>query len=108
MNLRKGDNVIMLSGADKGKKGLITKVITKSNRVVVEGVNTRKKNMKPNAKQPHGGIIEFFAPVNSSNVMLICASCSKPTRVNQKVTASGKVRMCKKCNQATDTTTKKK
>lgn len=108
MKLRKGDNVIILSGADKGKKGLITKVLLGKDRIVVEGVNARKKNMKPNTKQPHGGIIEFFAPINSSNAMLVCTSCSKPTRVAHKVTASGKIRICKKCNQATDTTTKKK
>lgn len=108
MKLRKGDNVIVIAGADQGKKGTITKVISKNNRVVVDGVSKHKKSLRPNTKHPHGGLVEIFTPINASNVMLVCSNCSKPTRVSYKVTAQGKVRICKKCNQATDTKTKNK
>lgn len=107
MKLRKGDNIIVIAGTDQGKKGTITKVIAKNNRIVVEGINKHKKNMRPNKKHPHGGIIEIFTPFNASNAMLICSNCQKPTRVSYKITAENKIRICKKCNQATDIKTKK-
>ena len=69
MNLVKGDKVIVIAGRDKGKTGTIQKVIPEHNKVVVENVNIRKKNNKPSQKNPDGGIVEIYAPIDASNVM---------------------------------------
>ena len=71
MNLLKGDKVIVIAGKDKGKTGTIQKVDPKTNRVVVEGVNLRKKHKKPTQANPEGTIIEIYAPIDASNVMLV-------------------------------------
>ena len=71
MNLKKGDNVIVIAGRDKGKTGTIQKVIPESNRVVVDGVNIRKKCNKPTQANPDGGIVEVYAPIDASNVALV-------------------------------------
>ena len=71
MNLRTGDKVIVIAGRDKGKQGTIQKVIPELNRVVVEGVNLRKKHKKPTQANPDGGIVEIYAPIDASNVMLV-------------------------------------
>ena len=70
MNLIKGDKVIVIAGKDKGKTGAIQKVDPKTNRVVVEGVNLRKKHKKPTQANPEGSIVEIYAPIDASNVML--------------------------------------
>ena len=106
MHVKSNDQVVVISGKDKGKKGKITAAFPKAGRVVVEGVNVVTKHQKArNAMQP-GGIIKKEAPIDASNVMLICEKCGKPVRVAHKVTvttdANGKskrsmVRVCKKC-----------
>ena len=77
MNLVKGDTVIVIAGRDKGKTGFIQKVIPESNRVVVENVNLRKKHKKPTQQNPDGGIVEIYAPIDASNVMLYDAKANK-------------------------------
>ncbi|HSH04162.1 MAG TPA: 50S ribosomal protein L24 [Anaerolineae bacterium] len=85
MRIKKGDIVEVIAGNDKGLRGEVQRVIPKENRVVVSGVNVVKKHQKPRAtgggSQTQGGIIEFEAPINVSNVMLVCPDTDRPTRV---------------------------
>ena len=96
MNLVKGDTVIVIAGRDKGKTGVIQKVIPESNRVVVENVNLRKKHRKPTQGNPDGGIVEIYAPIDASNVMLLDPKTKKPTRIGHKIVKGKKVRYAKK------------
>ena len=96
MNLVKGDKVIVIAGRDKGKTGTIQKVIPEQNRVVVEGINLRKKTNKPSQKNPDGGIIEIYAPIDASNVMLVDPKTKQPTRIGHKEVKGRKVRYAKK------------
>ena len=96
MNLIKGDKVIVIAGKDKGKTGTIQKVDPKTNRVVVEGVNLRKKHKKPTQANPEGSIVEIYAPIDASNVMLVETIKKKPTRVGHKVVKGKKVRVALK------------
>lgn len=99
MNLVKGDKVIVIAGRDKGKTGIIQKVIPESNRVVVENVNVRKKHKKPTQASPEGSIVEVYAPIDASNVMLEDPKTKKPTRVGHKEVKGKKVRFAKKSGQ---------
>jgi len=96
MNLVKGDKVIVIAGRDKGKTGTIQKVIPEKNRVVVEGINLRKKTNKPSQKNPDGGIVEIYAPIDASNVMLVDPKTKQPTRIGHKEVKGKKVRYAKK------------
>ena len=96
MNLVKGDTVIVIAGRDKVKTGVIPKVIPEQNRVVVENVNLRKKHKKPTQANPDGGIVEIYAPIHASNVMLLDPKTKKPTRIGHKVVKGKKVRVTKK------------
>lgn len=95
--IKKGDHVIVISGKDKGKKGKVLKIIPKKNQLVVEGINIRKKHQRARTTRSQGQIIEFSAPLNISNVKLICPQCSMPTRVGYSIVEKKKYRMCKKC-----------
>lgn len=95
MDLIKGDKVIVIAGKDKGKTGTIQKVYPKTNRVVVENVNVRKKHRKPTQQNPEGSIIEIYAPVNASNVMLVDPKTKKPTRIGHTIVKDKKVRVAK-------------
>ena len=96
MNLKKGDKVIVIAGRDKGKSGVIQKVIPELNRVVVEGINVRKKHQKPTQANPEGSIVEVYAPIDASNVMLEDPKTKKPTRIGHKIVKGKKVRVAKK------------
>ena len=96
MYLKKGDKVIVIAGRDKGKTGTIQKVIPESNRVVVENVNVRKKHQKPTQANPEGSIVEVYAPIDASNVMLEDPKTKKPTRIGHKEVKGKKVRYAKK------------
>lgn len=97
--VKKGDNVVVLSGEDNGKKGKILVVMPKANRVIVEGVNIVSRHTKPRSAQAAGGIVKKEAAINASNVQILCPSCDKPTRVGFSVGADGKkVRVCKHAN----------
>ncbi len=100
MKIRRNDTVMVITGKDRGKRGTVVRVLPKADRVVIEGVNMAKRHTKPTAKQPAGGIVEFAAPLAVSNVLLVCPSCSKPTRIAMKLTDTGKVRTCKHCGAA--------
>lgn len=100
VHVKRGDTVVVITGKDTDKKGEVLKVIPKTNRVVVKGVNMVTKHVKPNASNRQGGIIEQEAPINASNVMLYCTKCNKPTRIAHKILEDGsKVRVCKHCNE---------
>ena len=98
MNVKKGDRVEVLSGKDKGKRGVVLRAIPEDGKVVVEGVAVVKKATKPNPTNQQGGIIPTEAAVDVSNVALVCPSCDKATRVGHGIDDEGrKTRVCKKC-----------
>lgn len=102
MKLKLNDQVVVIAGKDKGKKGKITKILVKQQRVVVEKLNMRTKHIKKTSSKP-GERIKFEAPMHVSNVMLICPNCNKYSRVGYKKLTSGKKqRICKKCKEAID------
>ena len=103
MHVRKGDLVKVMAGRDKGKEGHIILSIPKENRVVVEKVNLVKRHQRPSAANPDGGIITKEAPIHVSNVMNVCTSCKRTTRIAHKFLDSGKkVRTCKHCGATLD------
>jgi len=97
--IRKDDQVEVIAGKDKGKRGTIVKVIRYKERVIVSGVNIVKKAMKKRSQQDRGGIVEIEAPLHISNVMIICKKCG-PTRIGIKIAGEKKVRVCRKCGEA--------
>lgn len=100
MKIKSNDQVTILTGKDKGKKGKVLKVLVKQRAVVVEKVNIRTKHIKKRENKP-GEIIKFEAPIDISNVMLICPKCGKAARVGyKKLTNKKKQRICKKCKEA--------
>ncbi|MCL2057855.1 MAG: 50S ribosomal protein L24 [Oscillospiraceae bacterium] len=103
LHVKKGDNVYVLTGKNRGRRGKILKVFPSTSRVLVEGVNIIVKHKKPQRTNP-GGIIRQEAAIHSSNVMLICEKCRTPTKVGKRVLENGeKVRICKKCDEIMDT-----
>ena len=102
-NIRKGDNVVVISGSDKGKKGSVLKVFPKENRALVQGVNMVKRHQRRVPGSLQAGIIDKPAPLNRSNVMLICPSCNQPHRPARTVLANGDhARVCRKCHEVID------
>ncbi len=103
MKIKKGDKVKILTGKDCGKIGKVLKVVKendKISKISVEGYNLRVKHMRPKKEGEKGQRIQFPAPMDSSNVMLICPKCSKGTRVGYKILGDkSKVRVCKKCKE---------
>jgi large subunit ribosomal protein L24 len=89
VHVRRGDRVKVIRGNFAGSEGTVLRVETKTNRVVVEGVNLRKKHTRPSQANPEGGIITFEAPIHASNVMLIDPSNNEPTRIRQRIDADG-------------------
>ena len=103
MNFKVGDEVVVITGSDKGKKGKIIKTLKAKNKVVVEGVNVVKKHQKPTGQEA-GGIIEMESPIDASNVMLIDPKTKKRTRIGHTTdTKTGKkIRITKKSNEKID------
>lgn len=100
VHVKKGDTVLVITGKDSGKKGKILEVQPKAGRVIVEGVNVVKRHTKPTQAAPQGGIVQKEAAIASSNVMLFCPRCNKPTRIGKKEMANGAtVRQCKHCGE---------
>ncbi len=85
MKLRKEDNVIVIAGNYKGKTGKILKVFPKKNRVIIEGVNLRKRHTKPSQQNPQGGIVEKEAPIDASNVMILDPKSNEATKIGKKI-----------------------
>lgn len=100
VHVKKGDTVMIVAGKHKGKKGKIVSVDPTKSRLIIEDVNIVKRHMKPTRQFPQGGIMEKEAPIHTSNVMLYCNKCNKPTRVSKKFLEDGKkVRECKHCGE---------
>lgn len=98
--LQKGDNVIVIAGKDKGKKGKVARVFLETDRVIVEGVNLVKRHMKPNPRMQQGGILEREQPLAASNVMLVDPSTGKGTRIKVKTDDKGnKIRVAVKSGE---------
>ena len=102
--VRKNDNVIVVAGKDRGKRGRVLKVLPARNRVVVEGVNFIKRHTRPNPRaNVKGGIVEREASLHASNVQIVCPECAAPTRIGRQVLGDGRtVRVCRKCDGAVD------
>ncbi len=102
MNIKKGDNVLVIAGKDKGKTGKVLETNPKHGKVTVENVNIVTKHQKPKSQQDKGGIIKKTAPMEASNVMIICPNCGKATRISHKEVDGKHVRACKKCGASLD------
>jgi large subunit ribosomal protein L24 len=97
MKLRKGDRVRVLQGKDRGQTGDVMRVLPKSNRVIVEGVNRVKKHQKATRATMQGGIIDKDMPIAASAVAIVCPQCG-PSRIGYRFDDSGrKIRVCRKC-----------
>ena len=102
-HIKTNDEVIVISGNEKGKKGKVLSVDHENGRVIVENVNMATMHKKPRRQGETGGIIQQEAALNMSNVMHVCKKCGKPTRIGYTVLKDGsKVRVCKKCNENFD------
>lgn len=98
MKVRKGDQVKIISGNDKGKQGKILAVLPQLEKVVIEGINMKKKHVRPRQQGKKGELVKIPAPFPVSRTMLVCATCGKPTRIGYRTSANGsKTRICKKC-----------
>ena len=102
--LRRNDNVVVMTGKDRGKSGRVLRVVADKNRLVVEGVNIIKRHTKPNPQRNiKGGIVTREASLHASNVQLVCPECGKPTRIGKRILEDGrKVRICRKCEGVVD------
>ena len=97
MELREGDQVMVVSGKDKGKESRIAQVYRTRGKIIVEGVATARRHTKPQGQTMQGGIVDKDMPIDASNVMIMCPSCG-PTRIGHKIDADGhKHRVCVKC-----------
>ncbi len=102
MLVKKGDTVLVITGKDKGKTGKVMEVNPAAGKVLVDGVNVVTKHQKPKSAQDKGGIVKKTAPIDVSNVMVVCPTCGKATRVAHTMVGEEKVRACKKCNASLD------
>ena len=100
MRLHANDNVLIIKGRDRGKRGNITRVLVKKRQIVVEGLNLVTKHQKPTGAFQQGGLIQKEMPISSANVSLICLHCSRPTKVVYRHLGDGtKARTCGKCKE---------
>lgn len=103
LQVKTGDRVIVTAGKDKGKIGNIKKIVPSESKVFVEGANLVTKSQKPNPMAGvQGGLIKIEAALDASNVMIVCPSCEKPTRIKHDTVDGKKIRVCKKCGEQLD------
>jgi len=102
MEIKKGDNVIIIAGKDRGKTGKIERVLPETAKVIVHGINIYKKHTKSTRRNPHGGILNVTQPIDISNTLTICPHCDKPTRIGHKITPKAKLRICRRCHESVD------
>jgi large subunit ribosomal protein L24 len=96
--IHKNDNIVVISGKDKGRTGKVLKVFPKENRILVENINMRKKHVRPKREGQKGQVVQMPTPFHVSNVMIVCRNCGKKTRIGKKFLDNGnKIRICKKC-----------
>lgn len=99
MKLKKGDKVMIITGKDKGKTGIVERSFVSAGKVIVAGLNIAKKHVKVSKKNPGGGVVEIAMPMTTAKVALVCPNCGKPTRVGYQTTGKEKNRICKKCGK---------
>lgn len=97
LKIKKGDQVKILQGKDKGRAGAVEKVDFKKKKIVIRGINIVKKHVKAQGEKKPGGIVEIAKPLVMSKVALICPKCKKSTRVGFRMLGKSKKRVCKKC-----------
>lgn len=102
MNIKKNDKIYIIKGKDKGKSATVLNVLSKENKLVASGVFVYKKHLKPNARNPHGGLIDKSMPIRRENIALICPRCEKITRIGYLKSTDSKVRICKKCHESVE------
>ncbi len=96
----KGDRVVVLSGEDKGREGVVLKVDQDNDRAIVEGVNFVKRHQRPTQMNPQGGIVEKEAPVHMSNLMVVCSKCNAGVKTKSiALQDGGRVRACRRCGE---------
>ena len=105
LDIRSGDTVVVISGAERGKRGVVQRTFSAENRIVVSGVNIRKRHQRSGQQRGgttamQGGIIDFPAPLHYSNVQLICNRCDQPTRLGRRLENDQYVPFCKRCGEA--------
>ncbi len=100
--IKKNDNVVVITGADQGKRGKVLYVDRNGGRIVIEGINKKKKFVRPSQENPKGGIISLEYPVHISNVANFCEKCKKGVRIGIQVKNENKIRICKKCGKSID------
>jgi large subunit ribosomal protein L24 len=99
MKIHKNDQVLIISGKDRGRKGKVLRSLPSEGGVLVEGINLRKKHVRPKRGDEKGQIVEIPTPLDVSNVKLICPKCKKATKVEYRTGKEKKLRICKKCGQ---------
>ena len=102
MTIKKGDTVLVITGKEKGKTGKVLDVFPKDNKVLVDGVNIVTKHKKARKQNEKSEIVKQTAPIEASNVLVVCPTCGKATRVGHKEINGKKVRVCKKCSASLD------
>ena len=109
LKIKKGDKVKVIRGKDRGREGVVVRVIPKEGKVIVKGINMVKKHLKPRPGNKEGGVITQEAPLWASKVMVVCPSCQKPTRIGYQLDKKGdKFRLCRRCQQPLDVSASKK
>ena len=103
MHVHREDTVVILAGKDRGKKGRVIRLFTKTEKALVEKINMVKRHTRPNQELPQGGIVEKESPVHVSNLQVVCSKCGKATRIAHKALTGGqRARTCKKCGEILD------
>jgi large subunit ribosomal protein L24 len=106
LNIKRGDTVLLLSGKDRGKRGVVSKTLPKENKIVVEGVNIYKHHVRAGGPMRQPGIVDKAMPLHASNAMVVCTECGQPTRIAHERRPQGLdqkervVRICKQCGKA--------
>lgn len=98
--IKKNDNVVVISGSDKGKRGKVLFIDPKKGKIVVEGINKKKKFVRPSQENPKGGVISLEYPIHISNVMLFCDKCKKGVRIVSAKKDNSKSRTCAQCGKS--------
>jgi large subunit ribosomal protein L24 len=97
VSIRKDDEVMVISGKDRGARGRVVRVLPRQGRIMVEGIARAKKHARPSKRRQQGGIIDVELFVDISNVQLVCRTCGRPTRVGYRIDGGDKTRVCKRC-----------
>ena len=100
--IKKNDSVVVITGADRGRRGKVLNVDRNRDRLIVEGINKKKKFIRPSQESPRGGVISLEYPINISNIMYFCDKCKKGIRIGIKIVDNRKVRICRKCGMSID------